>query len=83
MLLDSPQSVKALSVIERLSKVSPPGFRTQSFFRRRQADAGRKARGLLELVLHLGNPVEVTGQVRHGCYARFRHFYRRILVGGL
>jgi len=32
LLLDSPQSVKALSVIERLSKVSPPGFRTQSFF---------------------------------------------------
>lgn len=32
MLLDSPQSVKALSVVQRLGKVSPPGFRTQSFF---------------------------------------------------
>jgi multiple sugar transport system substrate-binding protein len=32
LLLDSPQSVKALSIIQRLSKVSPPGFQTQSFF---------------------------------------------------
>ena len=32
LLLDSPQSIKALSVVQRLGKVSPPGFRTQSFF---------------------------------------------------
>jgi multiple sugar transport system substrate-binding protein len=32
MRLDSPQSVKTLSIIQRLAKMSPPGFRTQSFF---------------------------------------------------
>lgn len=32
LLLDSPPSVKALSIVQRLAKVSPAGFRTQSFF---------------------------------------------------
>jgi ABC-type glycerol-3-phosphate transport system substrate-binding protein len=32
LLLDSPQSVQALSIVQRLAKLSPPSFRTQSFF---------------------------------------------------
>ena len=32
LLLNSPEFVKALTIIQKLSKVSPPGYQTQSFF---------------------------------------------------
>jgi multiple sugar transport system substrate-binding protein len=32
LLLDSAQSVKAFSILQRIAKVSPPGYQTQSFF---------------------------------------------------
>ncbi len=32
LLLNSPESVKALTIIQKLSKIAPPGYQTQSFF---------------------------------------------------